>query len=150
MSDIVDRKTRSEMMSGIRATDTKPELTIRAALFRKGFRYRLHYKGLPGKPDLVFPRYRAVIFVDGCFWHMHECDLFKWPKTRKEFWQTKLTRNRDRDAEVEEKLQLTDWRVLRIRECALKGRKRRTVEEITEMTGSWLVGNSKYLEISGK
>jgi DNA mismatch endonuclease, patch repair protein len=89
MTDIVDSATRSRMMSGIRGKHTRPERMIRSALHRRGFRFRLH-GNLPGKPDLVLSRYHAVIFVHGCFWHGHECDLFRWPGTRKKFWREKI------------------------------------------------------------
>ena len=100
-------------MSGIRGKDTKPEITIRKALFRQGFRYRLYDKKLPGKPDLVLPKYGAVIFVHGCFWHQHDCHLFKMPSTRQEFWYTK---------KVLERLHGEGWRTLIVWECALKGK----------------------------
>ena len=93
MADVVDRKTRSRMMSGIRGKNTRPELLIRKGLHARGFRFRLHDKRLPGKPDLVLPKYSAVIFVHGCFWHGHDCHLFKWPQSRREFWRKKITRN---------------------------------------------------------
>src|SRR5690349_2323893 len=96
--DLVDKQTRSRMMSGIRGRDTQPELLIRKSLHKQGFRYRLHYKDLPGKPDLVFPAYKAIILINGCFWHGHQCHLFKWPATRREFWKTKITANQTRDA----------------------------------------------------
>ena len=97
MTDVVDSKTRSRMMSNIRDRNTKPEIKIRQALHAKGFRYRLHDKKLPGKPDLVFPKYKAVIQINGCFWHGHSCPLFKWPLTRVEFWQNKIGGNIKRD-----------------------------------------------------
>ena len=100
MTDVVDRETRSRMMAGIRGKDTKPELTIRKAIHARGFRYRIHDRRLPGKPDMVFPRYRAVILVNGCFWHGHNCHLFKWPSTRVDFWKTKIERNREKDGET--------------------------------------------------
>lgn len=149
MADIVDKKTRSRMMSGIRGANTKPELVIRKSLFSRGFRYRLHSKKLPGKPDLILPKYRAVIFVDGCFWHMHECDLFKWPRSREQFWRTKLLRNRERDSEVNLLIQGSGWRVLRIWECSLKGRNRRPIKEVVDLAESWLLGESEYREIAG-
>ena len=93
MTDVVNKQTRSRMMSGIKSKNTKPELIIRKALFKKGFRFKLHDKSLPGKPDLVLPKYDAVIFIHGCFWHQHNCHLFKWPSTRPEFWETKIHRN---------------------------------------------------------
>ena len=96
-ADSVTPDVRSRMMAGIRGKNTKPELAMRSALHRRGFRFRLHCKELPGKPDLVFRKFRAVIFVHGCFWHGHGCHLFKWPKTRSEFWQQKIHSNIDRD-----------------------------------------------------
>src|SRR5690606_16975078 len=96
-ADIVSPKTRSRMMSGIRGKNTRPELILRSALHRKGFRFRLHRKDLPGRPDMIFPQYRAVLFVHGCFWHGHNCHLFKWPSTREEFWREKIAGNIKRD-----------------------------------------------------
>jgi DNA mismatch endonuclease (patch repair protein) len=93
MTDIVDSKTRSRMMSGIKGKNTKPEILIRSLLHRNGFRFRIHEKNLPGKPDIVLKRYQAVIFVHGCFWHRHLCHLFKWPKTRPDFWRDKINKN---------------------------------------------------------
>ena len=97
MVDIVDKATRSRMMSGIRGKDTKPEVLIRKALHGRGLRYRLHASDLPGKPDLVFPRYGAALFIHGCFWHGHDCKYFKLPATRTEFWGGEINDNRDRD-----------------------------------------------------
>ena len=96
MVDVHDKATRSRNMSRIQDKNTKPELIIREGLHRQGFRYRLHSPRLPGKPDMVFPKPRAIILINGCFWHQHECHLFKWPKTRKDFWQKKIFSNRDR------------------------------------------------------
>src|SRR3954470_16295918 len=92
MADVVSSGVRSRMMAGIRGTNTAPEMILRRALHAEGFRYRLHDRRLPGKPDMVFPRHHAVIFAHGCFWHGHDCHLFKWPSTRPEFWQTKIRR----------------------------------------------------------
>lgn len=89
MTDVVDKATRSRMMAGIKGKDTKPEMLIRSELHRRGFRFRKNVKDLPGKPDIVLPKYRAVIMVNGCFWHGHGCRLFKWPSTRPEFWREK-------------------------------------------------------------
>lgn len=90
MIDIVDTATRSRMMAGIKGKNTKPEKLVRSLLHRQGFLFRLNVRELPGKPDIVLPRYRAVIFVNGCFWHGHDCFSFKWPKTRTDFWQHKI------------------------------------------------------------
>ncbi len=109
-------------MSGIRSKNTKPELAIRSLLHRSGFRFRLHEKDLPGKPDIVLAKYRVAIFVNGCFWHGHEqCSLFRLPKSRTEFWEEKIGRNIRRDVEKWNKLRQMDWRILIVWECATKG-----------------------------
>lgn len=120
MADIVDKATRSRMMSGIKGKDTKPEMIVRRALHKAGFRYRLHVKDLPGKPDIVLPKYRTVIFVHGCFWHMHNCKYFKWPKTRAGFWKEKIEGNVKRDHVNFEKLLGQEWDVVIIWECQAK------------------------------
>ena len=137
------------MMSGIRGRDTKPELLLRKGLHAMGFRYKLHDKSLPGKPDLVFPRYRAVIFVNGCFWHGHDCHLFKWPKSRKDFWREKIKSNIDRDRLVTSQLKEQGWRVLRVWECALKGRTRIGMDEVLEDSALWLIGQEQEKDIRG-
>ena len=95
MTDIVDRKTRSRMMSGIRSRNTRIEITVRKRLFSLGFRYRINDRRLPGKPDMVFPKYRAVIFTHGCFWHGHDCKYFRLPSSNRDFWQAKISRNKN-------------------------------------------------------
>lgn len=118
MTDIVDKKTRSRMMSGIGAKDTKPELALRRALHARGFRYRLHDKRLPGKPDIVLPRYNAVIFVHGCFWHRHpNCRYATTPATRPEFWAEKFRGNVERDKRNQAALKDLGWRVALVWEC---------------------------------
>src|SRR5262245_6595907 len=97
MADVVSPEVRSRMMSGIRGKNTKPEMVLRRGLHAEGFRFRLHGPALPGRPDLVFPKWSAVIFVHGCFWHRHNCRLFKWPSTKSRFWRAKLTGNVSRD-----------------------------------------------------
>src|SRR5574344_1068154 len=98
MADIFDPENRSALMAGIRSRDTAPEIALRKALFARGLRYRIHDRTLPGTPDLVFPRFLAVIFVNGCFWHAHDCHLFRLPASRGEFWEAKLNSNRARDS----------------------------------------------------
>lgn len=137
------------MMSGIRGKNTKPELIIRKALHARGFRYRIHCKDLPGNPDLCLPKYRAVIFVHGCFWHGHDCHLFKWPKTRPEFWEAKIGRNREVDADAEARLLAAGWRVATVWECAIKGRERLSLEELTTRCADWLVSGQQRLTIRG-
>lgn len=148
MSDVVDQSTRSRMMSGIRGKDTKPELIIRRALHQKGFRYRLHSKEIPGKPDIVLKKFSAIIFINGCFWHGHNCHLFKWPSSRTEFWKQKIGQTQLRDIRNREAAISLGWRVLTVWECCVKGKTRfpesQLVEEITE----WLSGDSTCHEIS--
>lgn len=137
------------MMSGIRGRDTKPELLLRKGLHAMGFRYKLHDKSLPGKPDLVFPRYRAVILVNGCFWHGHDCHLFKWPKSREDFWREKIKSNIDRDRLVISQLEEQGWRILRVWECAIKGRTRIGLDEVLEDSALWLIGQEQEKDIRG-
>lgn len=118
MADVVDKATRSRMMSGIKAKDTAPEMSVRRFLHSHGFRYRLHAKDLPGKPDIVLPKYRAVIFVHGCFWHQHPgCKDVVLPKSNTKFWKDKLEGNVKRDAVCIEELGRLGWRCLVIWEC---------------------------------
>jgi len=149
MADIVDSATRSRMMAQVRSKNTRPELQIRKGLHAKGFRYRLHHAGLPGKPDMVFPKYRAVIFVNGCFWHGHDCSLFSWPGTRPEFWKEKIVKNRTRDQLALELLRQQGWRTLTVWECVLRGPKRRPIDEILDECSSWLTGRDSSTEIHG-
>ena len=149
MPDIVSPAVRSRMMSGIRGRDTGPELVIRSGLHRRGFRFRLHDRKLAGKPDLVFPKYRAVIFVNGCFWHGHDCHLFKWPQTRKAFWKAKITANRKRDAANSATLRAQGWRVCHIWECALKGKTRHVADNVIDQCAAWLAGRRAEMKIRG-
>lgn len=122
MVDVVDRVTRSGMMARIRGRDTKPEMTVRRSLHALGFRFRLHDRRLPGRPDLVLPRYHVAIFVHGCFWHRHEgCRFCTTPATRPEFWAEKFASNVARDAKQVESLIASGWRVAIIWECAVRG-----------------------------
>jgi DNA mismatch endonuclease (patch repair protein) len=126
-------------MSGIRGRDTKPEILVRSLLHRQGFRFRLQVRTLPGRPDLVLPRYHAVIFVHGCFWHGHDCPLFRLPATRTEFWRSKIEGNRSRDRRVREELLAAGWRVAVVWECALRGAGR-DVEGVVRHLTDWLRG----------
>jgi len=112
-------------MSRIRGKDTKPEMVVRSLLHRMGYRFRLHGKGLPGRPDIVLARHKTVVFVHGCFWHRHEgCALARMPKSRSEFWEPKLEGNKQRDARNMERLALAGWEVLTIWECQLSDAER--------------------------
>lgn len=147
--DVVDAATRSRMMAGIRGKDTKPELVVRRGLHALGFRFRLHDPALPGKPDMVLPRWRAVIQVHGCFWHGHDCGLFRWPGTRQDFWRTKIGRNVERDREVEAALDRAGWRVLTVWECALKGPARVGADAVLSGAAAWLRSDARTGEIRG-
>lgn len=147
--DVHDAGTRSRNMAAIRSTDTKPELQIRRAMHAAGLRFRLHVKELPGRPDLVFPRFRAVVFVNGCFWHRHDCHLFRWPATRLEFWHQKLNRNVEKDADAISQLQATGWRVGIVWECALKGRTRLDAGEAMRQLAEWVRSNETIISIRG-
>lgn len=125
MADVHEPDVRSYNMSQIKSKNTKPEMIVRKFLHSNGFRYKLHDKNLPGKPDLVLPKYKTVIFVNGCFWHMHSnCDFFKLPKSRKVWWRKKLEGNVKRDHEYYRKLLSTGWRVFVIWSCNLKPSKK--------------------------
>lgn len=148
MVDVVDPVTRSRMMSGIRSCDTRPEILIRSLLHRRGFRFRLHVRDLPGKPDMVFPRYRAVVFVHGCFWHGHDCPLFKWPGTRPEFWRAKIGRNQSNDQRTRTTLIAADWRVGIVWECATRGAGK-DLGAVTQRLADWLHSDVPFMEERG-
>ncbi|WP_187430931.1 Very short patch repair protein [Roseobacter fucihabitans] len=149
MADVHDQATRSRNMAAIRGADTKPEMIIRRGLHARGFRFRLHDRKLPGRPDLVLPKYGAVILVNGCFWHGHDCALFRWPKTREEFWREKIGGNIERDRKNRAALKSCDRRVAVIWECALKGKLRRDAGDIIDELTFWLSSGETELEIRG-
>ncbi|MBU9706000.1 very short patch repair endonuclease [Paenibacillus sp. AK121] len=151
MADIVPPEKRSKMMAGIKGKDTKPEMILRKGLHGLGFRYRLHDRNLPGKPDMVFPRYKAVIFAHGCFWHGHSCHLFKWPSSNEEFWHTKIERNMEADKKNIILLQEMGWRTGIVWECALKGKYKINREEVIELCAQWLqTTDMTSIEIGGQ
>lgn len=135
-------------MSRVKARDTKPELLLRRSLHAAGLRYRLHCGNLPGRPDLVFRGRRAVVFVHGCFWHGHDCRMFRLPATRPDFWRAKIEGNRARDARSHAALRAAGWRVLTIWECALRGPGRRYLGEVTAEATDFLSGELPELEVS--
>jgi len=148
MTDIFSTEKRSMIMSRIRGKDTSPEMIIRSGLHKMGFRYRVNCRKLPGSPDLVFSKFRAVIFVHGCFWHRHDCHLFRWPASNEVFWRKKITGNAERDRQNIRTLLDNGWRVLIVWECALKGSKRFSVDDLLEKCRLWILSDSKYGEIS--
>lgn len=148
MTDVVDAATRSRMMAGIRGKNTQPELMLRRALHTRGIRFRLHATNLPGKPDIAFPRFGAVCFVHGCFWHRHEGCRFKTsPRTRPEFWQSKFASNVDRDRRKQDELMRGGWRVAVVWECALRGGE---IDASAAELVNWLHGTSSRLDLGGK
>ncbi|WP_269090319.1 very short patch repair endonuclease [Sphingopyxis jiangsuensis] len=147
--DIVDPATRSRMMGEIRSKNTQPELAVRRALHASGFRFRLHSRDLPGKPDIVLSKWKAVILVHGCFWHGHDCPLFKLPSTKREFWNEKIGRNKERDRETIENLRSLGWRVLTVWECSLKGKERLGIQMVADLIDHWLREKPGDMEIRG-
>lgn len=134
MADIFTKKKRSEIMSKIRAFNTRPELIVRKFLFSQGFRYRIHQKSLPGTPDIVLKKYKTVILINGCFWHGHRnknCKIFKIPKSRQSYWIPKIENNRCKDIQQQKSLKKLGWKVIVIWECQLKKRRLdRTLESV--------------------
>jgi DNA mismatch endonuclease (patch repair protein) len=149
MTDIVNAADRSRMMRGICSKNTKPERHVRSLLHRRGFRFRLHVRDLHGKPDIVLPRYRAVIFVNGCFWHGHTCPLFRVPATRSDFWWAKIERNRANDQRAIAALSASGWRVATVWECALRGRNAIDDSVVSDAMSQWLRGDTPFLDIAG-
>lgn len=149
MVDVVDQVTRSRMMSGIKGKNTKLEILLRKALHARGIRYRLHDRVLPGRPDLVFQKYHAVAFIHGCYWHGHDCHLFKLPATNTEFWEKKICDNRRRDATSIQLLVDSGWRVLVVWECALRGKvQSENFPNVIDGICEWLVASgTQFLEI---
>jgi len=148
MTDIVSTATRSRMMAGIKSGHTQPEMLVRRLLHRQGFRFRLHVRTLPGKPDIVLPRYQAVIFVHGCFWHGHHCPLFRLPGTRQNFWRHKIDCNRAHDQKVIKVLMLAGWRVGVVWECAVRGAGKNADMVVAQHLSDWLQGKNTFLEES--
>jgi DNA mismatch endonuclease (patch repair protein) len=134
MADVHSEDARSFNMSRIKSKDTKPEIIVRKYLHSQGFRFRLHHVGLPGKPDIVLPRYQTVVLVHGCFWHAHDDQsCFRIPSSRTEWWQRKLGSNKARDWQQQRELSLLGWRVIVVWECELKkARRATTLNQLTE------------------
>ena len=137
-------------MSSVRGKDTQPELLLRIRLHRAGYRYRLHAKELPGKPDLVFPSRKAVLFVNGCFWHGHDCHRFSWPKTRVSFWRAKILGNKERDDRNHRRLLQAGWRVGVVWGCALSGKERIGIDAVAAECERWLNSAEQTLSVSGR
>lgn len=142
MVDVHNEAQRRVNMRAIRYKDTNPEMQIRRLLFAKGFRFRLHVRTLPGSPDIVLPKHRVTVFVHGCFWHGHDCHLFKVPATRTDFWLQKIQANQSRDIKNETMLLAAGWRILTIWECALKGKKKRSIDDVVAQMTEWILNQS--------
>lgn len=149
-TDVLTQEQRRRCMSSIRSKNTKPELKIAKSLQERHFCFQAHDKSLPGKPDFVIPKYSAVIFVHGCFWHQHHCHLFKWPSTRPEFWRLKLNRNQFVDRRNERLLKEQGWWVLKIWECALKGKKKMDFDKLMDKVEHWVKFEKRNKSISRK
>jgi DNA mismatch endonuclease (patch repair protein) len=147
--DVVDPSTRSRMMSGIRGRDTKIEVAIRKALHARGLRYRTDVRSLPGRPDIVLPRWRAAILVHGCFWHAHNCGLYRVPATRRKFWREKLEGNAARDRRNLDALLAAGWRVAVVWECALRYRPHVEIEQVADKVAKWIRSRKTEAEIQG-
>lgn len=145
MTDVLTREQRRYNMSMIRGADTKPEMLIRKALHARGFRYRVHERNLPGCPDIVLPRYHAVLFVHGCFWHGHNCYLVKQPETRRVFWRRKIAGNVARDRLAIGALRRQGWKVAVVWECALRGRCRLPFGNLIGRLARYIGGGRTYL-----
>ena len=146
--DVHSPSVRSKNMRAIRNKNTKPELCLRKALHACGFRFRLYVENLPGTPDIVLPKYHAVIFVHGCFWHGHQCYLFKWPTTRPEFWREKIERNSAKDHKATETLLASGWRIGVVWECAMRGADN-NIEGVAHRLTGWLRSNAPFIEEHG-
>ncbi|WP_061875412.1 very short patch repair endonuclease [Acinetobacter lactucae] len=147
MVDIVDTSTRSRIMASIKGRDTKPEILIRKLLHKRGFRFRLHVKELPGRPDIVLKKYKAVIFINGCFWHGHKgCHLFKIPATRTEFWEEKINKNQLNDIKSIKLLLDNGWRVCLVWECSVRGAKK-DLNKVINSISNWLLSDIVFTEI---
>jgi len=144
--DAADKTTRSRIMSRVRQKNTGPEMILRKSLHKMGLRYRLHDKQLPGSPDLVLPRFKAVLFVHGCFWHRHGCEGTTTPRTNSDFWRKKFDANVARDRRNIETLKDTGWRVAVVWECSLKC-KRGDLNVVARLVYEWLVSSEKHMVI---
>jgi DNA mismatch endonuclease (patch repair protein) len=145
MADVVDKATRSRMMAGIKGKDTNPEIFLRKALFALGFRFRLHRPDIPGRPDIVLPKHRALVLVHGCYWHGHQCRNFKWPVTNAQFWRDKIDANRRRDRENLSAQRKAGWRIIIVWECAIRGSMKRapTIDVVT-LISRWIATGRDY------
>ena len=142
--------SRSAVMSKIKSKDTEPELIVRKLLHKHGFRYRLHANKLPGKPDIVLPKYKSVIFINGCFWHFHNCSIGHLPKSNQEYWIPKLKRNQERDLDNKKQYKDMGWKVLTVWECAITGQNKITNKKLIQLLSKSIKLGTKNLEITSE
>jgi len=150
MTDVHSKKIRSKNMAAIKGKNTKPEIKIAEALCKRKIKFKTHVKELPGNPDFVLKDFGAVIFVHGCFWHEHHCHLFHWPSTRKNFWKEKIHKNLLRDRRNERLLKQEGWWILKIWECALKGKKKIDFNILMDRVENWIRYEKRSKSISRK
>ena len=150
MTDVHSKKIRSKNMAAIKGKNTKPEIKIAEALNKRKIKFKTHAKELPGNPDFVLKDFGAVIFINGCFWHEHHCHLFHWPSTRKKFWKEKIHKNLLRDRKNERLLKQEGWWVLKIWECALKGKKKIDFNILMDRVENWIRYGKRSKSISRK
>ncbi|EGR3414120.1 DNA mismatch endonuclease Vsr [Vibrio parahaemolyticus] len=148
--DVHDKETRSRNMKAIKSKDTKPELFVRKLLHNNGYRYRVAPQELPGKPDVWLAKWNTAIFINGCFWHGHECKLFRLPKTRAKFWEDKIRKNKTRDAVKKQELRCSGIRVLTIWECSLKGKGKLSDKILLTLIKIWFMCYETEAEITSE
>lgn len=149
-TDVHSPERRSFNMSRIRGRDTKPEMLIRRGLHVRGYRFRLHDARLPGRPDIILPKWKSVILIHGCFWHGHNCPMFRLPATRPDFWRKKIDVNRTRDGLTASALTAAGWRQLTVWECALRGRAKLPAAAVLDFCSDFLHTNEMTLELVGR
>ena len=137
MPDNVSPEIRRKTMAAVKPANTGPEMAVRRAVHKSGFRYRLHVASLPGKPDLVFPRFKLAVFVHGCFWHWHGCTRSRMPKENRDYWERKISRNRARDRQMQEQLQQLGWRIEVIWECGINDGITQLLRELDRLRASY-------------
>jgi DNA mismatch endonuclease (patch repair protein) len=145
--DTVDKATRSKIMASVGQKNTGVEMMLRSALHARGLRYRLHDRTLPGSPDLVFPRFRAAVFIHGCYWHAHGCHRSTAPESRRKFWEHKFDTNKRRDKRNVEALLADGWRVLTVWECTLRGKSSRCASLVARDVNRWLQSSLRTREL---
>lgn len=149
MIEVLPSEQRSARMAAVRQRDTKPERMVRSLLHRAGFRFRLTDRRLPGSPDIVLPRWRVAVFVNGCFWHGHDCHLYRLPATRTEFWRAKAIANVERDERVVRELHSGGWRTITVWQCALKGKTRLIPSELAAALVAAVNCNTPHVDLRG-